>query len=118
VTPAESSTGLPAAVEPDTPEALEARMRATRARMRAHLVIARHAAVERTRSWPFWLVGAVAAAGLAIGLSGRASRAPARTVAKAAPPVTLAALAGWALRVAPYARGFLHRLGAIRGLRR
>jgi len=101
---------------PDTPEALESRMRATRNALRAHVDLAAHGFAERTRPWPLWLVGSAALAGLAIGLA-RGPRgtqaAPAGTPrASKAAGLSVIALAGWAVRVAPLVSNVLHRLRA------
>ena len=101
---------------PDTPEAIESRMRATRSSLRAHADLAAHGFAERTRRWPMWLAGSAALAGLALGL-GRGSRgtpaAPARATPSAkAAGLSFAALAGWALRIAPLVRNVLHHLRA------
>ena len=102
----------------DTPEAIEARMRATRAALGADLDRAAHALRERTRHWPLWLVGSVAAAGLALGLArGRppaAAQAPASVAPRAATGPALVALAGWAMRVAPLVRGVLRQFRQAR----
>jgi hypothetical protein len=91
---------------PDTPEAMEARMRATRAAIRGHVAAAAVQARERTRGWPLWLIGSAAVAGLAIGLAGRSRPAPApvRATASASSAARAAFIAGWAMRLAPLAR--------------
>lgn len=101
---------------PDTPEALETRMRATRNAMRARLALASHGLAQRTRQWPLWLLGSVALAGLGLGLARSASRAApvAARRAAAAPPASarLATILGLGLRFAPLARRLLHAVRA------
>jgi len=102
---------------PDTPEAIESRMRATRAALRAHVDLATQGFAERTRAWPSWLVGSAALAGLALGLARGARRTAATPMrdassTKKAAGLGLAALAGWAWRVAPLVRNVLRHLRA------